>query len=101
MNNKIPIECPFCGCRTVLASVATEYIFESEHTIYTTGVDMSGDSFGEMLGVPTHEPIFRISKIRCESCGKKWFSDSYKLVKGEDGVFSFEKQQSKRRKSSG
>lgn len=92
MHNKKPIECPFCGSPTVLASVATEYIFESDHTVYTTGVDMNGDSFGEMFGVPTHEPIFRILKFRCTSCDKMWYSSSYKLVKGENGVFSFEKQ---------
>ncbi len=100
-NNKKdskPIECPFCGCRTVLATVLTTFSFVSEHTVYTDGVDLSGDTVGGMIGEPRGEPIIKTTQYRCTSCKEKWISSFCKLAKDENGVFSFVKVEQKPRK---
>lgn len=101
-NNKKgskPIECPFCGCRTILATVLTTFSFVSEHTVYTDGVNvLSGDTLGGMIGEPNGEPIIKPTHYRCTSCKKKWISSFCKLVKDENGVCSFVKVEQKPRK---
>ncbi len=97
-TNPTPIKCPFCGCRTILATVLTTFSFVSEHTVYTDGVDLSADTLGGMIGEPRSEPIIKITQYRCTSCKEKWISSFYKLVKDENGVFSFVKAEQKPRK---
>ena len=88
-----PIECPFCGTKTVLAKIMTQMCFISEHPMYTDGVDMDGDTMGQIIGEPSCEPLMKYAGFRCTSCGKSWYSHQYKLAKNEDGMFFFEKQE--------
>lgn len=98
MNNNIsePIECPFCGKKTVLAKVATTYYFVAEHAMYIDGVDVDGDTMGEILGKMTCPPVMKYAGFRCTSCGKDWSKYEYAPVKDENGVISFVKQDKKK-----
>lgn len=93
-----PIECPFCGEKTVLARVATTYYFVSDHPIYKDGVNMDGETMGQILGEMTCPPVMKYVSFRCDSCGKEWSVYDYAPVKGENGELSFVKQEKKSKK---
>ncbi len=93
-----PIECPFCGAKTVLAKIMTQLVFISEHPLYTDGVNMDGETMGQIIGEPSHEPFLKYTGFRCTSCGKSWYTHQYKLVKDENGILSFEEQKNVKRK---
>jgi len=92
-----PIVCPYCGEKTVLAAILTTYTFKSEHTLLTDGVNMDGETMGQIIGEPS-ENYMRMTGFRCTSCGKRWTANEYKFVKDENGVCSFEKQAEKIKK---
>ncbi len=94
-----PIACPYCGEKTVLATVLTTYTFKSEHTLFTDGVNMEGETMGQIIGEPS-ESFMHITSFRCTSCGKRWTAtaNEYNLVKDENGVCGFEKQAEKIKK---
>lgn len=95
-TNSEPIECPYCGEKTVLATVLITYYFRSEHTVFTDGLNIDGDTVRQIVGEMSGN-YMRICNFRCTSCGKEWLSHQYKLVSDENGVFSFEKQAEKRK----
>ena len=97
MNEHIkePIECPFCGESTVTARIATTYYFVSEHPMYKDGVDMDGDTMGQIIGEMTCPPVMKYAGFRCDSCGKEWSPYDYAPVKDENGMLSFVKQEKK------
>ena len=97
MNEHIkePIECPFCGEKTVTAKVSTTYYFVSEHPMYKDGVDMDGDTMGQIIGEMTCPPVIKYAGFRCDSCGKEWSPYDYAPVKDENGMLSFVKQEKK------
>lgn len=95
MITEEPIKCPFCGNKTVLATVITTLSFKSEHTLNTTGVDMNEDSVGEMFGEPNGTTM-SYSSFRCTSCDKKWTYSKCKPVKDENGILSFESLNNKK-----
>lgn len=94
-NNHEPIECPFCGEKTVTAKIGTRYYFVSERPMNKGGIVMDGESIGEIIGDMTCPPIMQLLGFNCSSCGKFWSDHEYAPVKGEDGLFSFEKQEKK------
>lgn len=88
-----PIECPFCGEKTVSARISTTYYFVSEHQMCNNGVNMDGDTMGQILGEMTCDPVMKYAGFSCDSCGKKWSPYDYALAKDDDGMFFFEKQE--------
>ena len=44
-----PIACPYCGKRTVVGTVLIKYSFKSEHSVFTDGIELDGESFGEFI----------------------------------------------------
>lgn len=90
-----PAECPFCGKGTVLAKIATTYYFLSEHLMRKGGVDMDGETMGQIIGDMPHLPTMKYAGFCCTSCGKKWDKSKYAPVKNESGLIHFEKQEGK------
>lgn len=90
-----PIECPFCGEKTVLARISTTYYFVAEHPMYKDGVDMDGETMGQIIGDMTCPPVMKYTGFRCDSCGKEWSAYDYAPVKDENGMLSFVKQEKK------
>ena len=88
-----PIECPFCGEKTVLAKISTTYYFVAEHPMYNDGVIMDGDTMGQILGEMTCDPVMKYVSFRCDSCDKAWSPYDYAPVKDESGALSFVKQE--------
>ena len=97
MNKNLgePIECPFCGESTVTAKIATTYYFVAEHQMYKDGVNMDGDTMGQIIGEMTCPPVIQYAGFRCDSCGKEWSPYDYAPVKDESGMLSFVKQEKK------
>lgn len=97
MNEHIkePIECPFCGEKTVTARVSTTYYFVAEHPMYKDGVDMDGETMGQIIGDMTCPPVMKYVGFCCDSCGKEWSVYDYAPVKDENGMLSFVKQEKK------
>lgn len=97
MNEQIkdPVECPFCGEKTVTARVSTTYYFVAEHQMYKDGVDMDGDTMGQIIGDMTCTPVIKYASFRCESCGREWSPLDYAPVKDENGMLSFVKREKK------
>lgn len=97
MNSNLgePIECPYCGEKTVTAKVATTYYFFSEHPMYKNGVDMDGETMGQIIGEMTCAPVMKYAGFFCTSCGKNWTAYDYAPVKDENGLISFEKREKK------
>lgn len=91
------IECPFCGEKTVLVTVLTKLCFKAEHTMYTNGADMNGDTNGNMFGEMACEPMIHYSSYRCTSCGRRWFPFEYELII-EDGRGMFKEIKGKGKK---
>lgn len=88
------IACPFCGKGSVYATILTTIYFTAEHKMYKTGVDFSGDSFGEIFGEPDKfKPLIKYTSFHCTSCGKRWINSQYKVVRDESGIYSFVKQE--------
>lgn len=88
------IACPFCGKGSVYATILTTFYFTAEHKMYKTGVDFFGDSFGEIFGEPDKsKPLIKYTSFRCTSCGKRWINSQYKVVRDENGICSFVKQE--------
>lgn len=94
-NIKEPIECPFCGEKTVLARISTTYCFVAEHPMYKDGVNMDGDTMGQIIGEMTCPPVIKYASFRCESCGREWSPHDYAPVKDENGMLSFVKREKK------
>ena len=94
-NIKELIECPFCGEKTVLARISTTYYFVAEHPMYKDGVNMDGDTMGQIIGEMTCPPVIKYASLRCESCGREWSPHDYAPVKDENGMLSFVKQDEK------
>lgn len=90
-----PIECPFCGEKTVSAKISATYYFVSEHPMYNDGVNMDGVTMGQILGEMTCDPVVKYVSFRCDSCGKEWSPYSYAPVKDENGALSFVEQEKK------
>ena len=103
MNNELDelIKCPFCKKQTVFASVLTMYEFLSEHRVKRSGVEFEGESVGELLGEMHHDPIIRVCSFYCSSCKKRWISDEFKLVRGDNGLHWFVKQEQKVKRKGG
>ncbi len=97
MNNNLGelIECPFCGEKTVLARISTTYYFVAEHPMYKDGVNMDGDTMGQIIGEMTCPPVIKYASFRCESCGREWSPHDYAPVKDENGMLSFVKREKK------
>ena len=93
-----PVECPFCRKGSVLASVMTHYCFRAEHGVYTDGIDIDGNTIGQILGDFCEKPIIHINKFRCVSCNKEWSKSEYKLEKDENGMLTFVKQEKKKQR---
>lgn len=90
-----PTECPFCGKGTVFAKIATTYYFLSEHLMRKGGVDMDGETMGQIIGDMPHLPTMKYAGFSCTSCGKEWNKSKYAPVKNESGLIHFEKQEGK------
>lgn len=88
-----PAECPFCSKGTVLAKVATTYYFLSEHLMRKGGVDMDGDTMGQIIGDMPHPPTMKYAGFCCTSCGNKWSAYEYAPVKDKNGIITFEKRE--------
>ena len=99
-NHSEPIECPFCSKQSVSAKIGTTYYFVSEHPMYKDGADINGETMGEILGDMT-SPMMKYIGFRCASCGKEWSVYDYKLIKDENGEFSFVKREKKTKKKVG
>lgn len=95
-NFSEPIECPFCGGKAVTARIATTYYFVSEQPMYKDGVDMDGETMGEIIGEMNCPPVVKYTGFSCSSCGKQWSPYDYAPVKDENGMLSFVKQEKKR-----
>lgn len=96
--NSEPVACPFCGQGIVMAKIFITYTFLSEHPIYTDGVDMEGDTLGQMFGDLANEPTMKYGKFHCTNCGKEWLNSNYSLVKDENGINHFVKVEKSRKK---
>lgn len=104
MNNELNelIKCPFCKEQTVFASVLTIYEFLAEHRVKRSGVEFEGESIGELLGEMQHEPRIRVCSFRCSSCGEKWIDGRpFRLVKGDNELHWFVKQEEKVKRKGG
>lgn len=98
MITEEPIKCPFCGNKTILATILTTMSFLSEHPLYNTGVDMQESdksTMGTILGEPNGTTM-SYSSFRCTSCDKKWTYSKCKPVKDENGMLSFESLNNKK-----
>ena len=87
------ISCPFCDCRTVYAMVMTTMAFIGTHYVYTDGVEMECDSMSDILGESACDPIMKITKFHCASCGRTWISSFMNLCVDESGECSFEEME--------
>ena len=82
------MKCPFCGKGKVYATVLTTFTYKKEYPMYVTGVEIEGDSIGEMIG-ECSEPVVRCSSYRCDFCEKRWFPFQYKIKKAEKWELHF------------
>lgn len=92
LDSDVAMKCPFCGKRTVYATVLTTFTCKKEYPMYVTGVEMDGDSVGETFG-ECNDRIVRCSSYRCDSCKKRWFPFQYKAEKDENGNFTFKRRE--------
>ncbi len=101
MKTEEPIKCPFCGNKTILATVLTTMSFLSEHPLYNTGVDMQESdksTMGTILGEPNGTTM-RYNGFRCTSCNKKWKAFQCRLIKDENDIITaIEVQDNKKEK---
>lgn len=82
--------CPFCDCRTIYAKVMTTMTFIGTHYVYTDGIDMEGDTMTDIVGEPACDPIMKVSKFHCASCGRTWIGSFLNIrVNDESGECSF------------
>jgi len=88
MGSDVAMKCPFCGKGKVYATVLTTFTYKKEYPMYVTGVEIEGDSIGEMIG-ECSEPVVKCSSYRCDSCEKRWFPFQYKIKKDENGNCTF------------
>ena len=63
--------------------------------MYKDGVNMDGDTMGQIIGEMTCPPVIKYASFRCESCGREWSPHDYAPVKDENGMLSFVKQDEK------
>lgn len=94
--NYEPIECPFCGSKTVEVTIITSLYFKKVVRVYKNGIDYYNNAneesikgMNEILGEPYLEPTTELTCFDCSSCKKHWISKMYKLVKDDNGLFSF------------
>lgn len=91
-SNGEPVECPYCGKRTVVGKIIVKYYYQSEHGVFTDGIEMSGETVGRIIGEPMMcSPTIELASCYCSSCNEKIFSYNYKLEKDENGLFGFVK----------
>ena len=109
--------CPFCGCNNVQATVSTIIRCERSQPVYTDGIDcINNDNEGDIdpTGNTLHELLssafgeitdasYYLTNFNCSSCGKRWSADwgDFKWVKGENGLYSFVKNEETRKKGKG
>lgn len=95
-NKSKGIACPFCGKSPVYGTFVTSFYYRKEHELFDNGIGMEcANSFTDLYGEPIEEitnPSIKLTSCRCASCGKRWLSCDYTLVKDENGIYSFEKR---------
>lgn len=95
-NKPKRITCPFCGKSPVYGTIVTSFYYRKEHELFDNGIGIeSANSFTDLYGEPIEEitnPSIKLTSCRCASCNKRWLSQDFKLVKNENGIYSFEKR---------
>ena len=97
-----PAECPYCKSQTVQVKITTTLSFQKICPVYKDGIagvntDEVGDSFGEMFGEPLNYPTRGLA-FTCLSCKRFWLPCDYQWVKGDNGIYSFVKNEKKTHK---
>lgn len=109
--------CPFCGCNNVQATVSTIIRCERSQPVYTDGIDCinndnevddepTGNTLRELLSSMFGEVTdasYYLTQFNCSSCSKTWSAQmgDYKWEKGENGLYSFVKNEEIRKKGKG
>lgn len=95
-NKPKRIACPFCGKSPVYGTLVTAFYYRKEHELFNNGIGIeSANSFTDLYGEPIEEitnPSIKLTSCRCASCNKRWLSQDFKLVKNENGNYSFKKR---------
>lgn len=95
-NKSKRIACPFCGKSPVYGTIVTAFYYRKEHELFDNGIGIeSANSFTDLYGEPIEEitnPSIKLTSCRCASCNKRWLSQDFKLVKNENGNYSFKKR---------
>lgn len=86
-----PVECPFCGSKTVEVTIITSLYFKKAVRVYKNGINYYNNA--KILGEPYLEPTIRLTSFDCSSCKEHWVSHMYKLVKDDNGICSFVKNE--------
>lgn len=92
------IRCPFCGSKTVEATIRTYFFFEKVRPVFYDGIDgidnqPTGNSIEERYGEQT-DAMSYVTHFECTSCGKKWgaYEDSeLHFRKDKNGIYEFVK----------